>query len=328
MTRRELIALLGTTAAVAWPLWARAQQAERLRRIGVLTGRSNDAETQEWIEALKQRLDERAWRDGRNVRVDIRGGSDVERWEAYAGELVASAPDVIVAVGNPGVAALRRQTQSIPIVFALVGDPVGSGFVDSLARPAGNVTGFMHFEPAIGGKWLEMLKEIAPSIRRVLVLLLPEVKANVDFARAAQAAGVTYNVAVSSIGVHDARDIEHAVTTFAGEPDGGLIALPNPVTGNNRALVAELAIRSRLPAIGAFRYMAASGVLASYGIDIPDVFRNTGEYVDRILKGEKTADLPVQAPTKFELLINLKTAKALGLTVPPMLLARADEVIE
>jgi putative tryptophan/tyrosine transport system substrate-binding protein len=241
---------------------------------------------------------------------------------------VASAPDVIVVVGNPGVAALKQETRTIPIVFVQVGDPVGSGFVASLARPGGNVTGFMHFEPAMGGKWLEMLKEITPAMTRALVLLLPEATANVEFVRAAQAAGPTYQVAVSSAGIHNAGDIERAVTAFAGEPNGGLIVLPNPISGTHSPLIAELAIRHRLPTIGAFRYVAASGALASYGIDVRDLYRRAAEYIDRIFKGEKPADLPVQAPTKFELAINLKAAKALGLQVPETLLARADEVIE
>jgi putative ABC transport system substrate-binding protein len=205
---------------------------------------------------------------------------------------------VLLAVGNPAVVALGRATQSIPIVFALVGDPVGSGFVSSLARPGGNVTGFMHFEPAIGGKWLEMLKEMAPSIRRALILLLPEVEANVQFARAAQAAGATYNVSVTERSVHREDDIQRAITAFASEPDGALIALPNPVTGTHRALIADLAMHSRLPSMGAFRYMPVSGTLASYGIDIPGIFRNAADYMDRILRGENAAHLPVQAPTK------------------------------
>jgi putative tryptophan/tyrosine transport system substrate-binding protein len=327
MRRREFITLLGGAAA-AWPLTARAQQSARVRRIGVLTGRVEDVESLGWIEAMRQRLNELGWSDGRNVRIQLRAGGDVEQWQTYAGELVASAPDVIVVVGNPGVAALRKETRTIPIVFVQVGDPVGSGFVASLARPGGNVTGFMHFEPAMGGKWLEMLKEITPAMTRALVLLLPEATANVEFVRAAQAAGPTYQVAVSSAGIHKAGDIERAVTAFAREPNGGLIVLPNPISGTHSPLIAELATRHRLPTIGAFRYVAASGALASYGIDVRDLYRRAAEYIDRIFKGEKPADLPVQAPTKFELAINLKAAKALGLQVPETLLARADEVIE
>jgi putative ABC transport system substrate-binding protein len=241
---------------------------------------------------------------------------------------VASAPDAIIVVGNPGVAALRRETRTIPIVFVLVGDPVGSGFVASLARPGGNVTGFMHFEPAMGAKWLEILKTIAPAMTRALVLHLPDAAANVEFVRSAEAAGQTYNVAVSAAGVYNAADIERAVTSFAGEPNGGLIVLPNPIAGTYGARIAELAIRHRLPSIAAFRNVVASGALASYGIDIPQSYRRAAEYADRILKGEKPADLPVQAPIKYELIINLGTARALGLELPPLLLARADEVIE
>ncbi len=327
MRRREFITLLGGAAAV-WPLTARAQQGERMRRIGVLTGRAEDVVSLGWIEAMRQRLKELGWSDGRNVRIQLRAGGDVERWQTHASELVASAPDVIVVVGNPGVAALRRETRTIPIVFVQVGDPVGSGFVASLARPGGNVTGFMHFEPAMGGKWLEVLKEITPAMTRALVLLLPEATANVEFVRAAQAAGPTYKVAVSSAGVHNAGDIERAVTAFAGEPNSGLIVLPNPISGTHSPLIAELALRHRLPTIGAFRYVVVSGALASYGIDVRDLYRRAADYIDRIFRGEKPADLPVQAPTKYELVINLKTAKALGLEVPPPVLGRADEVIE
>ena len=327
MRRREFIALIGGAAA-AGPLAARAQQPERVRRIAMLTGRAEDVESLGWVDAMRQRLKELGWSDGRNVRIDLRAGGGVERWQTDASELVATAPDVIVVVGNPGVAALRRETRTVPIVFVQVGDPVGSGFVASLARPGSNVTGFMHFEPAMGGKWLEVLKEITPAMTRALVLLLPEATANVEFVRAAQAAGPIYKVAVSSAGVHNGGDIERAVTTFAAEPNSGLIVLPNPISGTHSPLIAELAIRHRLPTIGAFRYIATSGGLASYGIDVPDVYRRAAEYIDRILKGEKPADLPVQAPTKYELVINLKTAKALGLEVPTTLLARADEVIE
>jgi putative tryptophan/tyrosine transport system substrate-binding protein len=210
----------------------------------------------------------------------------------------------------------------------LVGDPVGSGFVGSLARPGGNITGFMHFEPAMGAKWLEILKAAAPAMTRALVLHLPEVKANVEFVRSAQNAGPIFNAAVSPAGVHNADEIEQAVTAFAVEPNGGVIILPNPVAGAHGALIAELAIRHRLPTIAAFRNLVASGALAAYGIDIPGVHRRAAEYTDRILKGEKPSDLPVQAPIKYDLIINIKTARAIGLEVPPTLLARADEVIE
>ena len=324
--RRIFIAALG--GAVAWPMVARGQQADRVRRVGVLTGRTTDVESLSWVDAMRQRLKQLGWSEGRNLLIDIRADGDVERWQANAGALVASAPDAIVVVGNPGVDALRKETRTIPIVFVQVGDPVGSGFVTSLAHPGGNTTGFMHFEPAMGGKWLEVLKEIAPTMTRALVLLLPEAAANVEFVRAAQAAGPAYKVAVSSAEIHNANEVERAVTTFVEEPNGGLIALPNPISGTHRALIADLAIRHRMPTIAPFRNMVASGVLASYGIDVLDLYRRAAEYIDRILKGEKPGELPVQGPTRFELIINLKTAKALGLDIPPLLLARADEVIE
>jgi ABC-type uncharacterized transport system substrate-binding protein len=327
MRRRDFTRVVAG-AAVLWPLTARAQQSRPMRRVGVLTGRAADAESLTWVEAFRQRLKELGWNDGRNIRIDLLADGDVRQWQANARKMVATAPDVIIVVGNPGVVALRQETATIPIVFVLVGDPVGSGFVDSLARPGGNITGFMHFEPAMGAKWLEILKAIAPSMSRALVLHLPEVTANVEFVRSAQNAGPTFNVAVNPAGVHNPDDIEHAVTAFAAEPNGGLIILPNPIAGSHGGLVAELAIRFRLPTIAAFRNVVASGALASYGIDVPGIHRRAAEYTDRILKGEKPADLPVQVPTKYELIVNLKTARAIGLEVPPALLARADEVIE
>ena len=326
MRRRSVITLLG--GAAAWPLAARAQQNERMRRIGVLTDRTEDRESQERIVSLRQRLEELGWREGRNIRIDPWHRGENETWSASATALAASRPDVVVAIGNPGVAALRQETRTLPIVFVQVGDPVGSGFVSSLARPGGNVTGFMHYEPAMGGKWLQTLKEIAPGVDRALILLLPEVRANVEFARVAQAAGPSLKVAVSTAGVSSAGDIERAVSDFAREPNGGLVVLPNPVSGRNHELIAALAADRRLPAIASFRYMVASGLLVSYGIVVLDLYRQAAEYVDRILKGESPADLPVQAPTRFELVINLRAAKALGIEVPPTLLARADGVIE
>jgi putative ABC transport system substrate-binding protein len=315
-------------SAIMWPLTAPAQQSLRIRRVGVLTGRAADPESLTWVEAFRQRLKELGWSDGRNVSINLVADGDVQQWRANAGKMVASAPDVIIVVGNPGVTALQQETRTIPIVFVLVGDPVGSGFVGSLARPGGNITGFMHFEPAMGAKWLEILKSISPTMTRALVLHLPEVKANVEFVRSAQDAGPIFKVAVSAAGVHNTDDIERAVTAFSGEPGGGLILLPNPITGTHRGLVAELAIRHRMPSIAAFRNVVASGALASYGIDILGIYRRAAEYADRILRDEKPADLPVQAPTKYELIINLKTALAIGLEVPQLLLARADEVIE
>jgi putative tryptophan/tyrosine transport system substrate-binding protein len=325
MRRREFIARCGATAA--WPCGARAQQRDGMRTIGVLTGRSEDAELREWISALKQRLEQLGWRDERTFRVRLWGG-EVHGAAAQAAALVASAPHVIIAIGNPSVTALRKETRNIPVIFAQVGDPVGSGFVASLARPGGNVTGFMHYEPAMGGKWLQLLKEVAPRVSRTLMLLLPEVRANVEFVRAAEAAGAASGIAVSSAGIHSVGDINRAISAFAGEPNGGLIALPNPVSGAHRELIGELATYHQMPSLGTFSYMAASGMLASYGIDVPNLYRRIADYVDRILKGERPAELPVQLPTKYELVINLKTATRLGLTVPPTLLTRADKVIE
>jgi putative ABC transport system substrate-binding protein len=324
--RRDVIALLaGATAA--WPFGAHAQRREGLRTIGVLTGRNEDAELREWIRLLKQRLEQLGWRDERTFRVKLWGG-EIEGTGNQTADLVASNPDLVIAIGNPAVSALRKETDNLPIVFAQVGDPVGSGFVRSLARPGGNITGFMHYEPAMGGKWLQLLKEIAPEVKRALILLLPEVRANVEFAQAAEEAGGASGMAVSSAGIHNVGDINRAITAFAGEPRCGLIALPNPVSGAHRELIGELAAHHRMPSIGSFSYMAAGGMLASYGIDVPDLYRRIADYVNRILKGEKPADLPVQAPTKYELVVNLRTAARLDLTVAPTLLTRADKVIE
>jgi putative ABC transport system substrate-binding protein len=253
---------------------------------------------------------------------------DAARWEANAQKIVATGPDVIIVVGNPGVSALQRQTQTIPIIFVQVGDPVGSGFVANLARPGGNITGFMHFEPEMGAKWLETLKSVAPTVTRALVLHLPEVKANVEFVRSAEAAGRVHQVVVSSAGVHNPKEIDEAVNTFAAEPSGGLIVLPNPISGTHRAHIANLAIQHRLPSIASFRNLVESGVLASYGIDILSLYRRAAEYTDRILRKEKPSELPVQIPTKYEMIINLKTARAISLDIPPLVLARADEVID
>jgi putative ABC transport system substrate-binding protein len=322
--RRAFITLLGGAAA-AWPLAARAQPGERMRRIGVLRS-STDQEARSRFDAFAERLQVLGWVQGRSIRVDYRLlGSD---GVAAARELVALVPDAILLTSNPAVAALRQVDQTIPAVFVQVGDPVGSGFIKSLAHPGGNLTGFTTFEPAIGGKWLELLKEIAPAITRALVILQPDITANHAFLRAAETGTPMHKVALGSAAVRDAAEIERAIADFGREPNGGLVVLPNPVTYVHRELIADLAIRHRLPAISAFRYMVASGTLMSYGVDVLDLYRRAAGYVDRILRGEKPADLPVQAPTKYELVINLKTARTLGLEIPPMLLARADEVIE
>jgi|RhiMetdeSRZDD1v2_1073273.scaffolds.fasta_scaffold20668_8 ABC-type uncharacterized transport system substrate-binding protein len=328
MRRREFITLLG--AAAAWPLAARAQQPGKMPRVGMLLAfAESDPTMQARLAAFRQGLAELGWNEGRNVRIDYRfAGSDIERFRVHAAELIALAPDIMFAHSNPGLAALRQENRTIPTVFVQVADPVGSGFIDSLARPGGNATGFTNFEPATGGKWVEILKEIAPGVSRTAVLMHPETAANVALFRAAEAAGPLLGVTVAAVGVREAAGIEQAITSFAREPNGGLIALPHVVTAGHRELIARLAIEHRLPAVGAFGFMATSGGLISYGIDVIDLFRRSAAYVDRILRGEKPANLPVQAPVKFELVINLKTAKALGLTVPATLLARADEVIE
>jgi putative ABC transport system substrate-binding protein len=255
-------------------------------------------------------------------------GSAEDRIRALASELVAEAPNVILVNSNPGLVAVMQATRTIPVVFTQVADPVGSRFVASLARPGGNVTGFTNFETSMGGKWLEALKEIAPDVKRAAVLLHPETAANVEFLRAAEAASSTMQMAVVAAPVHNAAEIERAITEFAREPNGGVIALPHVVTAEHRELIAGLSLQQRLPSVGAFRFMATSGALLSYGIDVIDLFRRACTYIDRILRGEKPLDLPVQAPTKFELVVNLKTAKGLGLKIPESFLLRADEVIE
>ncbi len=327
MRRRDFIKSVALpTLCVPYATWA--QPAKAIRHIGILTGRAEDSESLSWIEGFRKRLNELGWRDGQNIRIDVLADGVVERWQANAHRMVESAPEVIIVVGNPGVTALQKETRSIPIVFVQVGDPVGSGFVASLARPGGNITGFMHFEPDMGAKWLEILKTIAPSMSRALVLSLPEVAANLLFVRSVEAAGPALKVAVSSASVHKPEDIEQAVTAFASEPNGGMIILPNPVSGTHRALIAELAIRHRLPSIAPFRNQLVSGALASYGIDVLSLYRRAAEYSDRILRSERPADLPVQAPTKYELIINVRTARAINLEISAAVLALADEVIE
>jgi putative ABC transport system substrate-binding protein len=328
MKRREFIALLG--GAAAWPLTARAQQTERMRRIGVLMNLAgDDPESPVRVAAFAQGLQELGWIVGRNVRIDTRWvGINVDRSRSYATELVALAPDVILASGTPSVMALLQATRTVPIVFANVIDPVGSGFVESLAKPGGNATGFSMFEYGISGKWLELLKEIAPRVTRVAVLRDPAFASGGGQLGALQAVASSFGVELSPIGVRDASEIERAVTAFARSPNGGLIVTGSTLAVAHRDLIITLAARHQLPAVYAQRYIVAGGGLISYGPDSIDPFRRAASYVDRILKGEKPADLPVQAPTKYELVINLKTAKTLGLEVPPTLLARADEVIE
>jgi putative tryptophan/tyrosine transport system substrate-binding protein len=327
LKRRDFITLLG--GAAAWPLSARAQQADRTRRIGVLTGfTSDDPEGQARLMAFAQGLQELGWTVGRNVRIDTRwAAGDADRFGNYPAELVALAPDVILAVGSPATGLLLQASRTIPIVFVQVADPVGSGFVETLARPGGSATGFMLFEFGISGKWLELLKEIAPRVKRVAVVRNLAIAAGPGQFGAVQASASSLGVEVSPANVRDAGEIEHAITAFARVSNGGLIVTGGSATPH-RELIITLAARHRLPAIYPARRFVTAGGLVSYGPDQIDQFPRAAGYVDRILKGEKPANLPVQAPTKYELVINLKTAKALGLEVPPSLLARADEVIE
>jgi len=325
--RRAFITLLG--GAAAWPLAARAQQGERVRRIGVLmNAAADDPYGRARLAAFQQVLQQLGWSDGRNVRIDTRWGeNDVDRDRTYAAELVALAPDVILAAGTLSVAALRRETWTIPIVFNSVSDPVGAGFVDNLARPGGNITGFMNFEYSLSGKWLELLKEIAPSLTRAAVFRDSANPAGIAQFGAIRATASSLGVDVSPINVRDAGEIERAVAAFARSADGGLIVTGSALERHSD-LIVNLAARHKLPAVYFERYYVAAGGLISYGPDLVDQFRRAAGYVDRILKGEKPADLPVQAPTKYDLVLNLKTAKALGLDVPATVLARADEVIE
>ena len=329
MQRREFITLLGG-AATAWPFLAEAQNTELVRRIGVLIPFSEaDAETQTLLAAFKQCFQELGWIEGRNVLVESRfTDGNPERTRGAGVELVAFAPDAILAYANPAVSSLIQVTRTIPIVFVQASDPVGSGFVSNLARPGGNITGFHSFEPAIGGKWLEVLKEVAPEVRRAAVIHHPNIAANAAFVRAAEAASFASGVMVVAAGVRNAADIENVVTKFAQEPNGGLIVAPAPPTFDNRDMIVALAAHLRLPAVYSYRFFVASGGLASYGIDGKDQWRAAASYMDRILRGANPGELPVQLPTKYQLVVNLKTAKALGLTVPPTLVARADEVIE
>jgi putative tryptophan/tyrosine transport system substrate-binding protein len=329
MKRRNFITLLGGAAA-AWPVAARAQHGEQIRRIGVLAyWPANDPEGQARLAALAQALTQLGWSDGRNLRIDTRSTADADELRRHAAELAALAPDVLVgATGTATAAPLLQATRTVPIVFVTVIDPVGAGFVASLARPGGNATGFTMFEYGMSGKWLELLKEIAPRLTRVAVLRDPAIASGIGQFSAVQAVAPSLGVEVIPVDVRDASEIERAITAFARGVNGGLIVTASGSALSHRHLIAALAARHRLHAIYAGRHYAAAGGLISYGPDLIDQFRRAAGYVDRILKGEKPADLPVQAPTKYDLTINLKTAKALGLEVPPMLLARADEVIE
>ncbi|HXX07314.1 MAG TPA: ABC transporter substrate-binding protein [Pseudolabrys sp.] len=328
MRRREFIKVIAGSAT-AWPLVARAQQGERMRRVGVISGgRSDDPSLLARNTAFVQELAQLGWTDGRNVRIDYRAGEgDADDLRKYAAELVALAPDVILAPGGPAIERVLQATRVVPIVFVIAIDPVGSGFVESLSRPGGNATGFMMFEYNLCGKWLELLKQVAPHVTRVAVLRDPATSTGVGQFAVIQSAAPSLGVEVIPINVRDAPEIERAVTAFARTGNDGLIVTAGPLRGHGN-LITALAARHKLPAIYANRFYVVGGGLVSYGADFVDQYRRAASYVDRILKGEKTADLPVQAPNKYELVINLKTAKVLGLTIPPAVLARADEVIE
>ena len=328
MRRRQFILAVGGVAA--WPLAARGQPSKRMRRIGVLMPYvASDPQVQARIGALLQGLQQLGWSVGNNIEIDYRwsaGNEDDTR--KYAAELVALAPDVIFASGSSAVGPLQRATRTVPIVFALVPDPVGAGFVDSLAQPGGNITGYTPYEYGLSAKWLELLKEIAPSVTRVAVVRDPAVASGIAQWAAIQSVSPSFGVELRPVDVRDAGEIERALDAFARSPNGGLIATGSPLMLVQRELIIALAARHRLPAVYYDRHFAAAGGLISYGPNNVEECRIAASYLDRILKGEKPADLPVQAATKYELVINLKTAKALGITMPPSLLARADEVIE
>jgi putative ABC transport system substrate-binding protein len=328
MRRREFILALG--GAAAWPLAARAQQPTGLRRIGVLnTLAADDAEAQARNAAFLQRLQDLGWTDRRNVQIDTRwGGGDADRLRKFAAELVALTPDVILTAGAVAIHPLLQLTRTVPIVFVIVPDPVGAGFVESLARPGGNATGFLMFEFGITGKWVELLKQIAPGVTRTAILRDPTSSAGMGQFGAIQAVAPSLAVDVNPVNVRDASEIERAIAAFARSPNGGLIVTASALAAVHRDLIIAQAATHKLPAVYYERNYAAAGGLISYGPDFVDQYRRAAGYVDRILKGEKPADLPVQAPTKYELVINLKTAKALGLEMPQSVLARADKVIE
>ena len=328
MQRRQFITLLGGVAS--WPLVARAQPAEPMRRIGVLLqATKSDLEFQPRLKAFLDGLAQLGWTEGRNLQLEYRwAGGNADETRRHAAELVVLAPDVLVAAGSPAVGALQQATRAIPIVFATVGDPVGAGFVESLARPGGNITGFAVFEYAIGGKWLALLKDVSPRTNRVAVLRDPTIALGPGQFGAIQTAAPSFGMEVIPINVREPAEIERAVTAFAKSSNGGLIVTGSPLAQLHRGIIISLAARHKLPAVYFERFFVADGGLISYGPEFVDQYRRAAGYVDRILKGEKPADMPVQAPTKYELVINLRTAKALGLTVPQSLLATANEVIE
>jgi len=326
MRRREFISLLGGMTTIAWPRAGLTQNVGRRRAI-VLMGTADDVEAKDRAVALQQGLQKLGWIVGRDLQIDyLFAAGNAERLLAYANEAVVSKPDILLAQTNSAAKALQSVTRTLPIVFLQVSDPVGSGFVGSLAHPGGNITGFTNFEVEIGGKWLRTLKDIAPAVENVGFIFNPETSAHREFLQAAERASGALNVRIVPLGVHKVEEVDGAITGFASVPNGGMIVSPHPITRGK--LIIDLASRYRLPTIYPFDFHVRDGGLISYGVDQIDQFRSAATYVDRILKGEKPADLPVQAPAKYELVINLKTAKALGLNVPPTLLAVADKVIE
>ena len=329
MKRREFITLIGGATA-AWPLAARAQQGEGVRRIGVLMGLAeSDPEGHSRAAAFRQGLEQLGWIEGRNVRIELRwAAGDVDRARSYAAELVAFAPDVIFAGATSALAALQPATKTIPIVFAQVTDPVGAGFVTSLGRPGGNVTGFTQYEYAVGAKWLELLKEIAPRVARVALIYDPANTSSAGYLRTIELGTPSLAVHVSTYAVRETAEFERVIDAFAAEPNGGLIILPSVSATIHREVIVARVAKHHLPAVYPYRLFATSGGLASYGVDNIDMYRRAATYVDRILKGDSPSELPVQQATKFEMVINLKTARALGVEVPITLLARSDEVIE
>ena len=330
LRRRDFITLLGGSAAILWPLAARAQQAEQMRRIGVLMGLAeDDPDTKARLARFRQGLETRGWSEDRNVRIDYRFAPAGAQAQLLAKELVDLQPDVMLAQGTALIAALRRESAAIPIVFVGVADPIGSGFIASLAQPGGNLTGVMLYEASVTSKWLAMLKEIMPQLARVALIFNPKTATYYDFyVRAAEAVAPSLMIQVVLSPVENAAEIERAIESFASTPNGGLLLLPDISNTIHRDLIAALAIRHRLPAVFDNRNFVSAGGLMSYGVVMVDLYRQAAYYLDRILRGDKPADLPAQAPTRYDTALNLKTAKALGLTVPPGLLVAADEVIE
>jgi putative tryptophan/tyrosine transport system substrate-binding protein len=329
--RREFISALGGTA-VTWPLAAHAQQPERMRRIGVLTnGANSDPEYKPRLAAFGQTLQQLGWVDGRNLRIEYRSANgDPDKVKSFARELVEMQPDVIFGASTPVIAALQRETRTIPIVFTTVSDPVGSGFVASLPKPGGNITGFINIEASLGGKWPELLKEIDPQLTRIAMIFNPETAADAGTYYGGPFETAAHSLLMEPIAapVHNVAEIEGTLGSYGHEPGIGLVIMPDGFTNLHRELIISLAARYSVPAIYPFRYMVAEGGLMAYGVDLLDLYPRAASYVDRILKGEKPANLPVQLPTKFELVVNLKTAKALGMKIPESFLARADDVIE